>query len=1262
MSTVKFVMSFDNFLLPAFDTKSDPNNLSEKWKKWLRSFQYLTKGRAITGDEQKAALLLHLAGSDVQDLYETLNAVGDETTKSETDIVIDRLNHHFTPITDKTFERHLFRKIVQGNDTCDQFLIRLRQSSAKCKFLDEEDQIRGQLIDGCRDKRLRRRILEKGEITLPETIKIARTFELAALQEKLYESSLNDVEDTQQVQKVSTYKPNESKTTHYAANNSFRCYRCNNSGHKSNDTNCPAKDKKCRKCDLVGHFAIVCKTKRNAKDRHVKQLVTEDSDPEYLFNINESMDRKAGVTVTCEVGGIPADFLIDSGSTVNIVNKRTWEHLKARKIKCKTWRSAGTVKAYGGHPVNILGKFATTVTRKNKTCQTDFVVFDGDAPSILSCNTSVELGLISFNVNTVSVDEHKPISGFKASIPVPPNCTLPFHKARPVPYGLLDAVKHRLDEMEDRQIIRKIESASNATPIVVVQKKGTEGKPGGVRICGDYKVSVNKYVKQVPVQNLNVNDLLTKIGDGKIFSRLDLEGAYLQLELDECSKDLTTIHTPFGLYRYERLPYGISASPGIFERCMRELLEGLPGVVAYMDDILVIGESEAEHDANLEKLLTKLQSHNVRINHAKSEFRKTEIEFLGHIISGNGLSPNKIAMETIRSAEYPNDKKELQSWLGSIQFYARYFPKLADKTAPLYGMLKKDTPFRMEEAEKKVIDALKSCLSSPLLLRPYQPDQPVVLTCDASQKGIAGILEQNDHPVLAISKILTEAEHNYSQIEREALAIVWSVKKLSKYLMNRKFKLVTDHKPLTYIFNKEKSVNTITAARIQRWAITLMAYDFDVVCARSQDMHLADLLSRCGTTKDKEFEVNMMWETPLPHIQKKMKEIMNQDKWLTLKKYIRDGFPKQLDARLKDFKNVAQDLTIHGDLVYKGGSLVIPEELQHLILTEIHGDHVGIERSKSFARRHFYWPGMSKDIESLINQCPSCSRLKPKSSSSKQWSSWPAAKKPFERIHIDFGETLGKPFLVVVDSFSRWPEIFVTRDMTETTVINCLRNVIARFGVPQTLVSDNGPSLIAKGVDEWLANIGCEHLTSAEYHPKSNGLAERMVRSFKEYVRVNRTPNNHLSRAADRFLMSYRNIPHTVTGIAPTHLMFGRSVRTPLTIVQNTGFYKLPLQKEYEFGEVVSRRGKMLELENSNGTIVRRHEDQVKLKMEGTSPEREETREEEEQGEEDEAEDRNESATPSDKPNYDDPSAATGIAMTRPTRKPKPIKRFILET
>ena len=515
----------------------------------------MVQGRVIKDDEQEAALLLHLAGSDVQDLYKTLTVVGDESKKTKTEIVIDRLTNHFSPITSKTFERHLFRKIVQGQETCDQFLTRLRQSAAKCSFVDEEDQLRGQFIDGCRDKRLRRKILEKGELSLADmslarTLKTARTFEMSNLQEQFYETAIADSHDTKFVCKVSG-KEDRKK---FSSNGKVRCYRCNNSGHKSNDPKCPAKGKKCRKCDLLGHFAIVCKTKHKKSVRQVTRGQSEsESDSEFLFNLNKTTEFKSGVTVECEISGIPTKFLIDSGSSVNIINKPTWEELKLKKIRCKTWKTAGVVKAYGGQPVDILGKFAAPIRHRDKVIDAEFVVFDGDAPSILSCAASVELELMSFNVNTVSENKNKAISGFAVNIPMPEDCTLPFLKARPIPYGLQDAVKERLDDLKTRGIITKVDSATNATPIVVVQKKSVNGKPGGVRLCGDYKMSVNKFVKQVPTQNLNVNDLLAKIGDAKFFSRLDLEGAYLQLELDEMSKNVTTINTLFGLYQYEMI-------------------------------------------------------------------------------------------------------------------------------------------------------------------------------------------------------------------------------------------------------------------------------------------------------------------------------------------------------------------------------------------------------------------------------------------------------------------------------------------------------------------------------------------------------------------------------------------------------------------------------------------------------------------------------------------------------------------------------------
>ena len=351
------------------------------------------------------------------------------------------------------------------------------------------------------------------------------------------------------------------------------------------DPSCPAKDKKCTNCGLVGHFVKVCKTKQKARPGQLSIKHIENEDEEFTFSLNsEAVINTACVNVTCKVGGIETMFLIDSGSNINVVNRSTWEFLKQRKIKCRNWRPSEKMKVYGGHSVTVIGRFVATIENKDKVFETEFVVHDGNSPSLLSRETSTKLGLISFHVNAV-VDAKKPTSGFKAHIPVDADCTLPFCKARPVRFGLQKDVEKRLQEMEDEGIIKKVESSSNATPIVEVQKR-----TGGVRICGDYKVSLNKFVKQVPVKNSNVNDMFVKLGNNRVYSHIDLEHEYLQLKLDEKSKDLTTINTQLGLFRYERLPYGISASPGIFESVLVKILDCLPGVISYMDDILVMGK------------------------------------------------------------------------------------------------------------------------------------------------------------------------------------------------------------------------------------------------------------------------------------------------------------------------------------------------------------------------------------------------------------------------------------------------------------------------------------------------------------------------------------------------------------------------------------------------------------------------------------------------------------------------------------------------
>ena len=224
--------------------------------------------------------------------------------------------------------------------------------------------------------------------------------------------------------------------------------------------------------------------------------------------------------------------------------------------------------------------------------------------------------------------------------------------------------------------MEKVSYSEGGTPISPVLKPD-----GSIRLCGDYKCTLNPQLSEMITEGLNMEDLLLNITGQKYFSKIDLEGAYLQLELEPGSRPLTTIVTPFGLYQFTRLPFGIKSSPAIFQEVMLRVTANLKGILVYLDDILVMGKTQDEHDTHLKSLLETLKNHNIRINEAKSQYNKREICYLGHIISQHGISPNPIRVQEFVLAKYPENKQELQSWLGSVQYYAKFIPNVSNYCA-----------------------------------------------------------------------------------------------------------------------------------------------------------------------------------------------------------------------------------------------------------------------------------------------------------------------------------------------------------------------------------------------------------------------------------------------------------------------------------------------------------------------------------------------------------------------------------------------------
>ncbi|KAG1941992.1 retrotransposable element [Pimephales promelas] len=529
------------------------------------------------------------------------------------------------------------------------------------------------------------------------------------------------------------------------------------------------------------------------------------------------------------------------------------------------------------------------------------------------------------------------------------------------------------------------------------------------------KISLNW--KEYPLPN--VEDLFATLAGGKVFSKIDLSFAYQQLELDAESEQYLTINTHKGLFKYHRLAYGISTAPAIFQHTMDQILQGLQNVVCFMDDILVSAPSPEEHLEVLDKVLSRLQQHGIRVKKSKCEFLCKSVEYLGFKIDEKGLHPTESKVEAIVKAPAPTNVSELRSFLGLLNYYGKFVANLS-------------TLLQWSLQCAQAFNACKQHLLSSKWLAHYDPKKPLRLACDASPYGVGAVISHvlpsgEEHPIAFASRTLTASEKNYAQIEKEALSIVFGVKKFHKYLYGRKFHLLTDHKPLLAILGPKSAIPTLAALRMQRWALTLLAYDYEIEYRRSSDHANADALSRLPPALNRS---GILW----------------------------------------------------------GSRVIIPPKYRERLLSELHEGHPGVIRMKALARGYLWWPGLDQDIQNFLTN-------------------------------------------------------------TEKT-INLLRHLWAAYGFPKELVSDNGPPFTSREFEEFLRNNGVRHILSPPYHPATNGQAERVVQTFKKAWERLRAQFVAPHLRLVRFLLTYRNTPHTVTERTPAELFLKRLPRIRLTLLK----------------------------------------------------------------------------------------------------------------
>ncbi|XP_034027378.1 uncharacterized protein K02A2.6-like, partial [Thalassophryne amazonica] len=659
-----------------------------------------------------------------------------------------------------------------------------------------------------------------------------------------------------------------------------------------------------------------------------------------------------------------------------------------------------------------------------------------------------------------------------------PNSAPKFCPPRNVPYALRPRVEAELKRLTELGVISPVVHSDWATPMVPVNKKD-----GTVRLCGDFKVTLNLalYIKKYPIPR--IEDLFASLTGGQRFSKLDLSNAYLQMEVEEISKKLLTISTQKGLFCFNRLPFGVASSPALFQKAMDQVLLGLPHTHCYLDDILVSGPDKQTHLKTLDAVLSRLEEYSLHLKQKKCLFFQESVEYLGHIIDAAGLHKSLEKVRAIMEAPAPGDKA-------------------------------------------------KTLLVSQEVLTHYNPELPLRLACDASPYGVGAVLSHvkpdgDEKPIACASRTLSKAEQNYAQIEREALAIVFGLRKFHQYLYGNTFTLLTDHRLLTTIHTGKGPYMPTLDCRGYHLLMPPVRNKVQWRCStRHSWTHCQSATPTSSVTPCLTPPCPVSW------------------KW----------------SQLAIFQR-RHDLTVqHGCLMW-GLRVIVPPKLCPRVLKELHSAHPGVVRMKSLARSYVWWPDIDSQIEHQARSCHSCQRVQkdPGLVPLHPWM-WPSS--PWEWIHVDFaGPFEGHMYLVVVDAHSKWPEVHIMDSTTSSKTIQVLRGFFSCYGIPHSLVSDNGPQFCSEEFSMFLKANGVKHIRSAPYHPASNGLAERFVQTFKHALKSSRgsTP---VQQRLDTFLLTYRNTPHATTKESPAMLFIGRKLHSRLDFLKPNVAGAVPQSQE----------------------------------------------------------------------------------------------------
>lgn len=1146
-------------------------NVAEQWKNWKQRFEIYCDANDIKKqtETKQIAIFLNLIGDYGLEVFNSLNIDRKSTTIEN---VLNHFDKKFNPQSNITVERYnFFTRLQQQDESLDNYVTILNNLAKSCEFNNLKDSlVKDMFVIGINNSKIRETLLQQEKLTLEDALKIAKSMELSQerstkiTKSQSHQSSEN-MSSVQQVSKINHRGRSKSRNnfnnyrqrskSNNRNNNQNSVKRCENSVSKKPCTRCgqvhiykcPAEGRTCKICKKQNHFANYCFFNKDRRDKSQQQKSSvscinydESSCNDNYFIINGLTDnnkicnnRNDEWKINVNLNNIWTKCQIDTGADTNVISKDTLNSIMTqtnRKIHIQ--RTNNKIFSFSGEIVPNLGSCMLQCEFENglKT-KIYFIVVDCKCQTILGWKTCEKLGIVKriYKIqNNLQLDCDRSVQSvvskyshtFEGIGCLPNEVHLDIDETvkpkvcpiRRIPFSLQNRLKSELENMEKMKIIEKVTKPTKwVNSIVLVEKPN-----GSLRVCLDPR-NLNVAIRRPHYPYPTFNDLRSQVTSSKIFSKLDASSGYWTIKLDEESSDLCTFNTPFGRYKFLRLPYGINSSGEIFHRVMNDLFGDLPGIVIFVDDILVHGRNETEHNERLESVFKRASEVNLKFNKQKCKFGLSEICYVGHIFNQHGVSPDKSKIEAITKMPSPQNVKELQRFLGMINYLGQYIPNLAEETSILRDLLKKQNLWCWTQNHEDQFNKLKSIIcKSPVLIH-FDVNKPVRMSVDASKSAVGAVIFHGNNPIAYSSKSLTKCQENYAQIEKELYAIVFGCKKFHQYVYGKPIQVETDHQPLVTLFKKPLSE---VPSRLQRMMITLQAYDLIVSYTKGSKMYISDTLSRAPVDNDnnlddnlEEFEQNLnihinLLTSNLAISQEKLDKISehsNNDVILQkLKQYFFQGWPQSknlCDSLVLPYWNVKEEIHVINNILFKNNSVIIPTSMRTEILNTLHEGHLGIEKTKNLARGIVFWPNINQDIENKVKQCETCAMY----SLNKSKESLLSHEKsifPWQKLATDLFEYKNQKYLLVVDYYSNYIEIAnLKNDTRSSSVINSLKCIFARHGIPLQLVSDGGPPYNSKEFKQFLHEWDVEHIISSPYMARSNGLAEVSVKTVKNILR-----------------------------------------------------------------------------------------------------------------------------------------------------------------